>query len=91
MSLKPFETLARHFESTMKGLGTDEKRLTAAVIRYQTALPQIQAAYKKIYGRSLKDRVKGDTSGDYGQLLLTLLHHPEQVQAIDPEDPADGA
>lgn len=87
LALKPDETLARHFESTMKGLGTDEKRLSAAVIRYQTAMPSIEVAYKKIYGRSLRDRVRSDTSGDYGQLLLALLHQPSRV---DP-DPADGA
>lgn len=100
LSLKPHETIARHVESTMKGLGTDEKRLSAAVIRYQTVLPAVELAYKKIYGRSLKDRVRSDTSGEYGQLLLALLHQQPAVDAKqcaeprldDPDpDPADSA
>lgn len=57
----------------MKGLGTDEKRLSAAVIRYQLALQSISDEYKKIYGRTLESRIESDTSGDYGALLLALL------------------
>ncbi|KAI9918692.1 hypothetical protein PsorP6_011564 [Peronosclerospora sorghi] len=73
MLLEPFEVLAELFESTMKGLGTDEYGLSAAVIRYYSFLPQIKTAYKKVYGRELSARIRGDTSGRYRKLLLEIV------------------
>ncbi|TYZ68706.1 hypothetical protein PybrP1_005397, partial [[Pythium] brassicae (nom. inval.)] len=65
LCLDPFHLIAEHFESTMKGLGTDEKGLSAAVVRYQPWLSEITKAYEGLYRRSLKERIHGeiDTSG----------------------------
>jgi hypothetical protein len=76
MVLEPLELLVEHFESTMKGFGTDEEGLSAAVVRYQCVLPQIKEAYKKTYKKELRDRIHGETSGDYRALLLAILDAP---------------
>ncbi|KAG6951298.1 hypothetical protein JG688_00013783, partial [Phytophthora aleatoria] len=73
MVFEPFELLAELFESTMKGLGTDEYGLSAAVVRYHAMLPQIKTAYKKLYGKELSKRIRGDTSGEYRDLLLAIV------------------
>lgn len=71
--LEPLELLAEYFESTMKGWGTDEEGLSYAVVRYHCVLPQIKEAYKKKYGKELRDRIHGETSGDYRALVLALV------------------
>ncbi|TYZ63118.1 hypothetical protein PybrP1_008201 [[Pythium] brassicae (nom. inval.)] len=76
MVLEPLELLAEHFESTMKGFGTDEEGLSSDVVRYHIVLPQIKEAYKKKYKTELKDRIHGETSGDFRALLESLLDAP---------------
>lgn len=76
MIIRPLETLAELFESTMKGLGTDETGLSTCLVRYQQLLPQIKEAYEKKYGKSLHKRIHGETSGDYRDLLLKILESP---------------
>ncbi|EQC33983.1 hypothetical protein SDRG_08662 [Saprolegnia diclina VS20] len=73
MILHPIETIAVQFEKTMKGIGTDEYGLSTALVRYQHFLPQVKQAYQAKYGSSLRDRIHGETSGDYRALLLTIL------------------
>lgn len=81
LCLDPFHLIAEHFESTMKGLGTDEKALSAAVVRYQPWLAEIAQSYEGLYKRSLKERINGEVSGDYGKLLLALFDAPTQPPA----------
>ncbi|KAJ0408808.1 hypothetical protein P43SY_000704 [Pythium insidiosum] len=76
MVLEPLELLAEHFESTMKGFGTDESGLSYALVRYHCVLPQIKEAYKKIYKKDLRERIHGETSGDFRALLLNLYDAP---------------
>ncbi|KAG7387821.1 hypothetical protein PHYBOEH_008118 [Phytophthora boehmeriae] len=73
MVFEPFELLADLFERTMKGMGTDEYALSTVVVRYHAMLPQIKTAYKKLYGKELSKRIRGDTSGEYRDLLLALV------------------
>ncbi|GMF35128.1 unnamed protein product [Phytophthora lilii] len=73
MVFEPFELLAGLFESTMKGLGTDEYGLSAAVVRYHVMLPEIKTAYRKLYGKELSKRIRGDTSGEYRDMLLAIV------------------
>lgn len=74
MILEPLELLAEHFESTMKGFGTDEDGLSSDIVRYHIVLPQVKEAYKKLYKTELKDRIHGETSGDFRALLEMLLN-----------------
>ncbi|KAL3662513.1 hypothetical protein V7S43_012368 [Phytophthora oleae] len=76
LALEPDAVIADHFERTMKGLGTDEKGLSAAVIRYHWMQPRVEKLYEKLHGRSLEERIRTDTDANYGDLLVTLLHIP---------------
>ncbi|KAG3227229.1 hypothetical protein PC129_g2226 [Phytophthora cactorum] len=76
LALEPDVVIADHFERMMKGLGTDEKELSAAVIRYHGMQPRVERLYEKMYGRSLEKRIRTDTDANYGDLLITLLYIP---------------
>ncbi|RHY26868.1 hypothetical protein DYB32_007221 [Aphanomyces invadans] len=75
MITDPINTIVEQFEKTMKGIGTDEYGLSAALIRYQAYLPQVAPAYKAKYGESLRDRIYGETSGDFRKLLMTVVEN----------------
>ncbi|XP_012938085.1 titin homolog [Aplysia californica] len=60
--------------SSVKGLGTNEKQLTRIIVSTSEGdLPAIQSKYKEMYGKSLKDEVQDETSGDYRKTLLKLI------------------
>ncbi|PHH86962.1 hypothetical protein CDD83_9492 [Cordyceps sp. RAO-2017] len=63
-------------EASMAGLGTKDHLLVARVVRYhwdRTTLANVKGAYQQKYGRSLASRIKGETSGDYGRLMLACV------------------
>jgi len=70
------EYIADLFEKSMKGLGTDDKRLIRLAVRHRApyVIGPIKQAYQAKYGKSLAKRIKGDTSGDYCKLLLACIH-----------------
>ncbi|KAK1942421.1 Annexin A13 [Phytophthora citrophthora] len=78
MVLEPLVLLSEQFEGTMKGFGTDEKALSAALVRYHLVLRDIRPVYKKTYGKDLRDRIQGEVSGDYGKLVLAVYDSPAQ-------------
>ncbi|GMF18181.1 unnamed protein product [Phytophthora lilii] len=78
MVLEPLVLLSELFESTMKGFGTDENALSAALVRYHLVLRDIRPVYKKTYGKDLRDRIQGEVSGDYGKLVLAVYDSPAQ-------------
>nr|CCA27898.1 Annexin (Annexin) Family putative [Albugo laibachii Nc14] len=73
----PFPAIAEIFENTMKGFGTNEKELSIALVRYQNVLDHIKNAYKRLYGKDLRNRIHGETSGYYRQLLLAIYDAPQ--------------
>ncbi|KAF5372508.1 hypothetical protein D9758_005255 [Tetrapyrgos nigripes] len=63
-------------EKSMKGLGTNNKELVRRIIRLHwspTRFRLIKDAYYHKYGKSLEDRVAGETSGDYKKLLVAVI------------------
>ncbi|KAL4150179.1 hypothetical protein PRNP1_009584 [Phytophthora ramorum] len=76
MALEPLELLSELFEKTMKGFGTDEDALSAALVRYQLVMRDICPVYKKTYRKELRDRIHGEVSGDYRKLLLAVFDAP---------------
>ncbi|GMF49202.1 unnamed protein product [Phytophthora fragariaefolia] len=78
-TIDPYPAIAEVFEKTMKGFGTDETGLSTALVRYQSVLPHIKAAYKKLYHEELRDRISGETSGDYKRLLLEVFDAPQDL------------
>ncbi|OWZ04063.1 Annexin protein [Phytophthora megakarya] len=76
-TLDPYPAIAEVFEKTMKGFGTDETGLSTTLVRYQSLLPYVKAVYKKQYHEELRDRISGETSGDYKKLLLEVFDAPQ--------------
>lgn len=69
---------AEDLEGAMKGLGTKDELLINRLVRVhwnREHLRQVNVAYSRFFKRSLADRVKGETSGDYGRLAVALCGH----------------
>lgn len=61
-------------KDSVVGLGTDEDSLNRAIVsRAEIDMTRIREEYSKLSKTSLEDDVRGDTSGDYEDFLLTLL------------------
>lgn len=73
MHLMPHDTVAQLIESACKGLGTDEDKLMMCIARFHQIMPEVRQAYHDRYGKSLHDRVAGETSGDFKKLLLEMI------------------
>jgi len=70
------EYIADRFEKSMKGIGTKDEKLIRLVVRHRAPyiIGPIKEAYQNKYKKSLADRIKSDTSGDYCKLLLECIH-----------------
>ncbi|KAJ5899634.1 hypothetical protein N7495_004378 [Penicillium taxi] len=63
-------------EECMAGMGTKDDKLVIRVVRThwnRAHKDQVKRAYRHRYGKDLIDRVRGETSGDYGKLMVALL------------------
>jgi annexin D len=59
---------------SIEGLGTDEDTLTRAIVcRAEIDMKMIKKEYKAIFKTTVTNDVIGDTSGDYKEILLTLV------------------
>ncbi|KAF9272023.1 hypothetical protein BGZ88_005306 [Linnemannia elongata] len=76
----PAMCIAKNMEKAMEGAGTDDASLTRLVVRNRTPafMAQIKANYTAKYKKSLRDRIKGETSGDYRRTLLMAIGEPER-------------
>jgi len=62
----------------MKGLGTDDKHLIRVIIsRRHVDLYEIAQEYTTLYGRSLKEAVHSELSGDYRSLIERIIAEAE--------------
>ncbi|EST09621.2 Annexin repeat [Kalmanozyma brasiliensis GHG001] len=69
---------ARLLEDSMKGMGTKDERLVYRVARLHWNKPrfegQIKPAYAQLFHKKgLKNRVEGETSGDYKRMLSAMI------------------
>ncbi|XP_068937063.1 annexin A13 [Petaurus breviceps papuanus] len=70
----PSEYSARELHKAMKGLGTDESVLIEILCtRTNKEIKAIKEAYQRLFNRSLESDVKGDTSGNFKKILVSLL------------------
>lgn len=63
-------------EASMKGFGTKDDLLISRLVRAhwnRIHLESVKNAYRSTYHKELRDRVKGETSGDYRDMLLTMI------------------
>ncbi|KAM6986524.1 annexin A3b [Aplochiton taeniatus] len=65
--------LAERLYTSMKGAGTTESILTRIVVsRSEIDLMDINAEFKKLYGKSLTSTIKSEVSGSYCQTLKAI-------------------
>lgn len=67
---------AKLLEDSMKGMGTKDHLLVDRVVRYHwdhNVLDNVKGAYQQKYGKSLANRIHGETSGDYRRLMLACI------------------
>lgn len=63
-------------EECMAGMGTKDERLVVRVVRVhwdRNHKEQVKRAYRHKFGKDLIERVRGETSGDYQRLMVSLL------------------
>ncbi|XP_046437464.1 annexin B10-like [Daphnia pulex] len=66
--------LAKHLRKAIKGIGTSDDVLVEILCAYSyDGLMKIAATYKSMYGKSLDDDIKEDTSGSFRRFLLNTL------------------
>jgi len=71
---EPVEYDAECLNGAIKGAGTDENALIEIISsRPGWLMEKIKAKYKELYENELIDDVKGDTSGEFQNLLVGLL------------------
>ncbi|KAL4240205.1 hypothetical protein ACF0H5_000999 [Mactra antiquata] len=65
---------AEKLYKSMKGAGTDDRTLIRVIVtRAEVDMVQIKQEFQKMYGQSLEQFVRDDTSGDYRRALLALV------------------
>lgn len=65
---------AKAIRDAIKGLGTDDAKLVEVITkRPNEHLVAVTADYTATFGKSIFDDIKGDTSGDYRELLIGLV------------------
>ena len=75
----PIEYWAERCHQAIKGLGTDDKELVRCFSENSKPfLQEVSKDYERLYGKSLKQDIDGDTSGHYKQLLEALLDLPQE-------------
>lgn len=87
------EFLASEVKSALKGLGTDEDCLIEVLCtRSNAEIAAIKAAYQKLYGKDMEDAIRGDVSGDFQRILVSMCTCARQEGVpIDPARAAEDA
>ncbi|XP_078171047.1 annexin D3-like isoform X1 [Carex rostrata] len=74
----PEKHFAEVIRYSIEGLGTDEDTLTRAIVcRAEIDMKRIKEEYKATFKTTVTCDVIGDTSGDYKEILLTLVGSEE--------------
>lgn len=81
----PAQFDAAELNSAIKGAGTDEACLIEILSSRSNAdIKEICRVYKEEYKKSLEDHVRGDTSGHFGRLLISLVQgNRDEREAVD--------
>ncbi|XP_017063702.1 annexin B11 isoform X1 [Drosophila eugracilis] len=68
------EYFASRLHKAMAGIGTNDTQLIRVIItRSEIDMTDIKVAFERLYGKSLKSWIKGDTSGHYKHALYALV------------------
>eukprot|EP00117_Sycon_ciliatum_P027748 scpid84390/ scgid22467/ Annexin A7; Annexin VII; Annexin-7; Synexin len=83
--MKPAKFDATCLHKAISGLGTKDKVLIEIMCsRTNEQIAEIKAAYKKKFKNELEKDIKGDTSGDYERLLVSLCQGGREEKPVDP-------
>ncbi|XP_008329349.1 annexin A2 [Cynoglossus semilaevis] len=78
--MSPVEHDANRLQQSMVGLGTDEETLMEILCtKSGKKLQEIYSAYSQLYKKDLEKELKGETSGDFGKLVVALLNKQVMV------------
>ncbi|XP_022236276.1 annexin B9-like isoform X2 [Limulus polyphemus] len=79
------EFLASEIHHAISGVGTDEDSLIEILCtRNNHDIREIKESYKKLYRQSLENDIKGDTSGDFKRLLVSMTTGGRDESPADP-------
>uniref|UniRef100_U5EWZ9 Annexin n=1 Tax=Corethrella appendiculata TaxID=1370023 RepID=U5EWZ9_9DIPT len=68
------EFFAARLCKSMKGMGTNDRQLIRLIVtRCEIDMRDIKDAFQRLYGDSLRNWIKGDTSGHYKHALYVLI------------------
>lgn len=68
------EFFSSQMYEAMRGLGTDDDRLIRNIVcRCEVDMVQIKLCYKDMFKKTCKEAIDDDTSGTYGDLLISLV------------------
>jgi hypothetical protein len=73
--MRPEAFAAYEINKAIDGLGTDEKALIDVICSKSNGeMAEIRDAYKRMYGKDMESSVKGDLSGYFKRLLVSLMN-----------------
>jgi len=85
--MKPhFEFLAKEVHDAIAGIGTDEETIVEVICSATNQeIHAIKSAYQHMYHRSLEDDLRGDTSGSFKRLMVSLcVGNRSEDNNVDP-------
>ncbi|XP_034230490.1 annexin B11-like isoform X2 [Thrips palmi] len=85
--MKPhYEFMAKEIHDALAGIGTDEETVIEVVCSATNGeIHAIKSVYQNMYGRSLEGDLKGDTSGNFKRLMVSLcMGNRSEDYNVDP-------
>jgi len=70
---KPAEEAARIIKKACAGFGTDELALSCSIVRFHNILGEVGPAHEELFQKTLRQRLKSETTGKYEKLLLKIV------------------
>jgi hypothetical protein len=85
------EEAAKSLNKSMKGIGTDEKRLIKEIVSHSNGTRQlIKEKYLTLYGKRLEEDIKSEIKGDFLNGVLALLEPTDEYEARNLRDGIKG-